>query len=195
MNEGKKLISRAMEFAHAAHDSIGQKRKYPPQDPYWVHTDRVAGLVEQYHGKPSMVAAAHLHDVLEDVEPELIKQGRTADLRRFNDEYLAFPLDVREMVVELTHTYTVESYPGWSRKKRKLAEVARLATATRNSKSIKLADLIDNSSSIVEHDPDFARVYLDEKALMLEVLKGGNHELWNLAHKVLKESLDKLGLA
>lgn len=195
MNEGKKLINRAMEFAHAAHDSIGQKRKYPPQDPYWVHTDRVAALVEQYHGKPSMVAAAHLHDVLEDVEPELIKQGRIPELRNFQYVYGGFPNDVRLMVSELTHIYTAEAYPGWSRKKRKLAEVARLATATRNSKSIKLADLIDNSSSIVEHDPDFARVYLDEKALMLEVLKGGNHELWNLAYKVLKEALDKLGLS
>ena len=68
------LIEKAKQFAHEAHDSIGQKRKYSGE-PYWVHTDAVAEKVAAIGGTEVMVAAAHLHDVLEDVTP-LDKTGR-----------------------------------------------------------------------------------------------------------------------
>ena len=54
--------------------------------------------------------------------------------------------------------------------------------ATPEAKTIKLADLIDNTKSIVEHDPRFAKVYLEEKRLLLEVLKDGDETLWQQAH-------------
>jgi hypothetical protein len=40
-----------------------------------------------------------------------------------------------------------------------------------------LADLIDNTKSIVEFDPNFAIVYLKEKQLLLEVLTKGDATL------------------
>ncbi|MBO6535097.1 MAG: hypothetical protein JJ966_02665 [Balneolaceae bacterium] len=46
------------------------------------------------------------------------------------------------------------------------------------------ADLISNTYSIVEHDPGFAKVYLREKELLLEVLKEGDHTLWKKAKNV-----------
>ena len=58
----------AKEFAHAAHDSIKQVRKYTGE-PYWNHTDAVAEVVASVGGTEDMVMAAHLHDVLEDVTP------------------------------------------------------------------------------------------------------------------------------
>ena len=43
---------------------------------------------------------------------------------------------------------------------------------------MKLADLISNTRSIVEHDPNFAKIYMAEKALLLKVLVRGNKELF-----------------
>jgi hypothetical protein len=41
------------------------------------------------------------------------------------------------------------------------------------AKTIKLVDLIDSMRSNVARDPDFAKAYLVEKALLLEVLHDG----------------------
>ncbi len=35
---------------------------------------------------------------------------------------------------------------------------------------VKIADIIDNVSTIVQHDPDFARTYLSEKRKIMEVM-------------------------
>ena len=39
-----------------------------------------------------------------------------------------------------------------------------------DAQTIKVADIIDNTKSIVRRDPGFAEVYLKEKAALLEVL-------------------------
>ena len=57
----------------------------------------------------------------------------------------------------------------------------------REAKTIKLADLIDNSKSILEYDPKFAKVYMAEKKLLLEVLEDGDKSLWLLAHKIVHD--------
>ncbi|WP_260473273.1 hypothetical protein [Enterobacter ludwigii] len=41
------------------------------------------------------------------------------------------------------------------------------------TRMIKLADLLDNTSSIVSRDPEFSAIYLAEKDLMLDVLFDG----------------------
>ncbi len=120
-----------------------------------------------------MIAAAHIHDTLEDVEPELIKLVKTADLRYFQTTFFNFPVDVRDMTRELTHVYTAEAYPRFSRAIRKILEAQRLATFSRQTRLIKVCDMIDNTSSIVEHDPDFAKVYLREKEALIELIKRG----------------------
>ncbi len=50
-----------------------------------------------------------------------------------------------------------------------------------------LADLIDNSHSIMAYDPDFARVYLKEKRLLLdEALRDGDPTLWAKADAIVR---------
>lgn len=58
------LIERARAFAHAAHD--GQTRKGVAQEPYVVHLEEVAALVAGAGGDAATVAAAWLHDTVED---------------------------------------------------------------------------------------------------------------------------------
>ena len=47
--------------------------------------------------------------------------------------------------------------------------------------TIKCADLISNTSSIVQHDPKFAALYLAEKRELLEVLREADPLLRQLA--------------
>lgn len=62
MNE---LEARAHAFATDAHGDIDQRRKYTGE-PYIVHPIAVAELVRSVPHTPEMIAAALLHDVVED---------------------------------------------------------------------------------------------------------------------------------
>lgn len=58
------LTARAREFARAAHD--GQTRKGAAQEPYFVHLEEVAAFAEAHGGSAVAIAAAWLHDTVED---------------------------------------------------------------------------------------------------------------------------------
>jgi (p)ppGpp synthase/HD superfamily hydrolase len=64
----------ALEFATTAHASINQRRKYTGE-PYIVHPIAVAELVRSVPHTPEMIAAAYLHDVVEDT-PVTIEEIR-----------------------------------------------------------------------------------------------------------------------
>lgn len=146
----------ADQFARCAHQ--GQVRKYTGE-PYINHCESVAARVYALGGCPSMISAAWLHDTLEDtdVTREQIQWG-------FGDRVL-------RLVEELTDVFTSEAFPTHSRRLRKVSEAARYRTGVSvKGCVIKWCDLQDNTSSIVEHDPKFAIVYLHEKADLLEAM-------------------------
>lgn len=64
---------------------------------------------------------------------------------------------------------------------RKAKDRAHLARASAEGKSIKLADLVSNTRSIVAHDPNFSVVYLREKRALLPFLTEGDAGLFALA--------------
>jgi hypothetical protein len=57
---------------------------------------------------------------------------------------------------------------------RKAIDREHTARAPAGAQTVKLADLIANTRSIVKHDVAFARTYLAEKRLLLEVLTRGD---------------------
>lgn len=156
------LEQRALAFAKAAHESVNQKRKYTGQD-YIVHPIAVAEIVRSVTHTSDMIAAALLHDTVEDTPTELCD---------IDDE---FGYDIAELVYWLTD---VSKPSDGNRKVRKEVDRQHIAKAPVAAKTIKLADLIDNTSSIRELDPDFWRVYRHEKLRLLEVLKEGDPALW-----------------
>lgn len=162
----------ARAYAMAAHAAVGQRRKYT-NAPYWVHTQEVADTVARYVGDPLLTAAAELHDVIEDTKV-------TAE-----DLKYVFPLRVVQWVLEVTD---VAKHEDGNRARRSEINRAHLAQASAGGKTIKLADLCSNTRSIVEFDPSFAKVYLEEKRLLLPHLRGGNEGLYNLAVRVLKDA-------
>lgn len=168
------LIEKAEFFASSAHDSIGHKRKYTDQ-PYHVHPGRVAALVASVTSDEEIIAAAWLHDVLEDVAP------KNSD---FNEDaiYKAFGQRVLELVLDVTD---VSCPSDGNRATRKAIDREHLAKASDGAKTIKLADMIDNVIDISKHDPDFAKIFKKEIALDLEYLKTGNAELYGRLVKLL----------
>jgi (p)ppGpp synthase/HD superfamily hydrolase len=165
MDDPDDLEARALAFAKAAHESIDQRRKHTGE-PYIVHPIAVAEIVRSVPHTPEMIAAAYLHDVVEDT-PVTIEQIRTA----FGDK-----------VAELVDWLTDVSRPGdGNRRVRKQIDLRHTAKAPPEAKTIKLADLIDNSLTIAKHDRGFWPVYRREKLALLEVLKDGDKTLWERA--------------
>ncbi len=157
------IISEAKLFSYHAHK--GQIRKFTGED-YWHHCRRVAKLVSEkvgiYHENHDvMVAAAYLHDTIEDTETTYSQL-----VREFGNR-------VAWLVTELTDEYTPERYPENNRRWRKGMEAVRLGQISADAKIIKLCDLIDNTESIVKNDPKFAITYLREKADVLESMGFG----------------------
>ncbi|MEO0828837.1 MAG: hypothetical protein AAFY03_00050 [Pseudomonadota bacterium] len=68
-----------------------------------------------------------------------------------------------------------------NRAARKAAEAQRLSQISPDAQTIKYADLISNTNSIVERDKGFAKVYLAEKDAILKVMRDGNPELLKAA--------------
>lgn len=164
------IIAKALRFATKAHE--GQTRKYTGE-PYINHPKQVMATLKKL-GKPNPVlAAALLHDVVEDC-------GVTLDTIR---------AEFGDKVARLVGEVTDASKPSdGTREVRKAIDREHYARASDDGKSIKLADLIDNTRSILARDADFAKVYLAEKRRLLPFLRGGDKTLWKLADRMVTEA-------
>ncbi len=177
------LINRANEYACVAHDSIGQLRKYTGE-PYWYHTERVAYLVSLVTMDEVMIAAAHLHDVIEDVVPVNADYTIKKMRKELGDKVI-------DLVLELTDISTPAD---GNREARKKIDREHYRNSSPEAQTIKLADLIDNTQSIVDHDVNFAKVYLQEKNLLLGFLAKGDETLFHLATKTLEMGFNRVYL-
>ncbi len=160
------LEERALEFATLAHASIDQRRKYTNEN-YIVHPTAVAEIVRSVPHTPEMIAAAYLHDVVEDVPGITIV-----------DIESKFGATVGRLVWYLTDISRPED---GNRQFRKEMDRIHISKASAEAMTIKLADLIDNTLTIEKYDPDFWRVYRHEKKRLLEVLRAGDPDLWSRA--------------
>jgi len=163
------IVLKAKEFATKAH--AGQTRRYTGE-PYIGHPARVAFLTASAIGDPEVIAAAYLHDVVEDTPTSL------SDIERL------FGKRVARLVFEVTDISRKED---GNRKTRKVLDLKHLAKASPEGQTIKLADLLDNTEGVMAHDPSFAAVYMREKAALLEVLLRGDIGLYEEAADVVSD--------
>lgn len=140
------LIKKASRFAEQAHQ--GQARKYN-RAPYITHPARVAFETSKLDGATEqMVAAAWLHDVLEDTPTSI-----EALQKEFGEQ-------VAVLVKWLTNDPKV---PGENRAARKKKAAVRLAAAPKEAQKIKILDRMDNLGEMdLAQDLGFAKVYLQE---------------------------------
>ena len=156
------LVNKAVAFAENAH--AGVVRKWSGE-PYVEHCKRVAARVAALGFGPEVVAAAVLHDVVEDTPISAAVLAATFGPR------------VAALVLEVTKPVLVK-FPG-NKAVRQTAMREHLACASHEGASIKLADMLDNSVNVAEHDPVFAAGYLAEMRNILPLLGHGHPELWN----------------
>lgn len=172
------IVDKALLYATAAHGAVGQKRKYTNED-YINHPINVANIIVDNikYVSTNIIAAAYLHDVVEDTRLTV------ADIR------LSFGMNIATLVDELTDKHTT----GYAnRSVRKALELSRIARISPDAKTVKLADIIDNTRDIVRLDPEFASKYIQEKLTLMEVLTEGNATLWEMAYSNLIKSVEDL---
>jgi guanosine-3',5'-bis(diphosphate) 3'-pyrophosphohydrolase len=115
------LIERARELAVRAHAS----QRYG-DEPYRVHLEQVVAVVRRHPHTEAMLAAAWLHDAVEDTDLTLAEVAAAV-----GDEVAAI-------------VAAVTDEPGATRAERKPPTLAKLRRATPAARAVKLADRIAN---------------------------------------------------
>ncbi len=157
---------KAMKFAMEAHKD--HKRKYT-NNPYFTHLAEVAGIISTLYDDEYVVSVAWLHDCMEDC-------GITFD--KLEHEF------GHEIAVGVRFLSDLEK---GNRSRRKELSRERLSFAPSEIQDIKVCDLISNTSSIVHHDPKFAKTYLEEKRLLLDVLTLADKRLLEIAYEQINK--------
>lgn len=159
------ILEKAINFAKEKHK--GQVRKYT-NEPYFQHLENVANLVTNYLPddslKESRLSIAYLHDVLEDTDAN------------YQELITNFGNGIAIAVLSLS-----DNFKEGNRAIRKKQYEDQLKEAGGIIQTIKYADLIDNTSTIVKYDRKFSEVYLVEKLSLLFTLKKGNPRLRQIA--------------
>lgn len=178
----QEILDKIIAYTDAAHHE--QMRKYTPER-YIVHPVRVMKTCGQYTSDLTILAAAILHDVLEDtpVTPaELLQFLNTVMTPAESERTLA-------LVIELTDVYVKDKYPRMNRRERKAKEQDRMSATSADAQTIKYADIMDNCAEIVDHDADFAPLFLLECRQLLNRMNRGNQELFHRALAVVEKGL------
>jgi (p)ppGpp synthase/HD superfamily hydrolase len=174
-------------FRFAAEAHHGQMRKYA-SEPYINHPKRVMGICMKVTNDECVLAAALLHDVLEDTEvteDQMIKSLKTSM------SHLEAGMTL-QYVRQLTDVFIKNDYPYWNRRKRKSMELQRLTSISANAQTIKYADIIDNSKDVAKNDKGFASVLLREYDQILRELTMGNPQLRETASRMVSGALAAL---
>ena len=163
-NMNTNLAYEAMLFATSAHR--GQVRRYTGND-YIEHCGEVAGIVATVLNQPSAIAVSWLHDTVEDcgvkiAEIETLFGSQVAD-----------------------GVFMLSDIEEGSRAVRKAISNRRVGSAESWIQTIKIADIISNTKSIVKQNPTFAVTYLAEKQNMLAALKLADARLVRIAMEAI----------
>lgn len=166
-------IQLALIFATEAH--AGQRRKYT-SEPYIVHPISVYNIVysaigrDAYEYSDDLLCGCLLHDVIEDSNISLNAITRS------------FGINVGEIVSYCTKLPSA----GLPRKERARFNNEFYAKGNYESQSIKVADMIDNLPSIKQYDPEFYKIYRQEKLDLLSRLTKANSNLIKIAAQILE---------
>jgi len=130
--EANNIVWNALEFAAFKHRL--QRRKGYQRLPYINHPIAVTGILKSFgETDPELLAAALLHDVLEDTD------SSEEEIRTLFGDHIT------KMVLEVTDDMTLLS------KERKALQVKHAAVLSAGAKKIKIADKTANTMDIYNH--------------------------------------------
>ncbi|CAB4161014.1 HDc domain containing protein [uncultured Caudovirales phage] len=173
------IIAKAVRIADMAHD--GQLRKFSGI-PYINHPFEVMNIVSSVSDDEDMIAAAVLHDVIEDCDVT------------YTDLVMEFNENIAGLVYAVTNAATKEDGDRITR-----AYINRnvLANKSADAQTIKLADIISNLNTIdlaFQCDPAWAKMYLEEKIDLINVLTKGDPGLRKRAASIAAEGVLKCSM-
>jgi (p)ppGpp synthase/HD superfamily hydrolase len=176
------ILEKIKAYADSAHGS--QMRKFS-RERYINHPVRVMEICREYTQDVPILAAALLHDVLEDTK--VTRQELHKFLTSVMDSGLA--AITHHLVVELTDVYIKSDYPLLNRRTRRTKEAERLSGVSPEAQLIKYADVIDNVVDISRHETDFALVYIRESKQLLQQIDKGDPALYQRAIQIVDDAL------
>lgn len=130
------LVEKAKAFAVKAHE--GQTRFNKNKTPFIVHLEEVVSLIKESGGSNEELAAAWLHDVLEDT-PVLF----TEVANNFSDKVASIVFGLTDPP-QFSNLHTLE---------RKTAQAERVRSLSDSVKKVKIADQTSNVRSITTDPP------------------------------------------
>jgi (p)ppGpp synthase/HD superfamily hydrolase len=176
----KELVIRAYNFSKKAHE--GQNRRFVDLD-YFTHPKGVARIVEEFSEEPEIIAAALLHDVLEDTKIS------------FSDLESEFGVEVAQLVDEMTNK---KEERGNRKKKDYLRE--KMSKMSDDALLIKFADRLHNIQYL-EHDSknpelkSFAQYYYEATRYIMRDfvdLRKSNGLSFTEQHAILYHRIDSI---
>lgn len=182
----EEILEKIKNFADNAHGD--QVRRFSGKR-YIVHPWSVMNLCKEYSSDISLLAAAILHDVLEDTPVS------ESDIYNFLIEQLSRSESHKavNLVKELTDVFTRENCPQLNRKQRKIKEIERLSKISGDAQTVKYADLLDNCVDIASNDVDFAKVFLKESLALLLKINRGHPLLYRRTLKTIRNLIETGG--
>ena len=167
--ERSPLVRAALDQARSDHE--GQVRNGSGRTPYIEHPIRVAALLDEHGYGDEVLAAALLHDVVED-------SGTTLDELRQK-----FGGDVAGLVGAMTDDESIDDY-----RERKAEHRERLAAARTEAMAIYGADKLTNVSTLAAAFAEEGDSVRDEFKVPIEL----KLEIWEGDLKLLRERAPEL---
>lgn len=162
--ERSALVRAALR--QAQEDHAGQVRNGAGGMPYIEHPVRVAALLDEHGYREEVLAAALLHDVVEDSDTDL------------NELRAKFGEEVAGLVGALTDDQSIESY-----RERKAEHRERVAAADGEALAIYAADKLTNSATLRTAYEEEGEAVREEFRVPLEL----KLEIWELDLALLRD--------
>lgn len=175
--EMETISEKALKFATEKHK--GKYRKGKEHKPYITHPINVANLIKKYkesHKIESLVAAAYLHDTIEDTDAT------------FYELVDKFGIEIAALVREVTTDKDL---------KNEIGKAKYLAIKMKNMSNwaldIKLCDRLDNISDLNDVDEEFRNDYIKETLYIVNYLLN-NRKLTNTQVRIIKDIISVLNI-
>ena len=166
----KSIVDQAIIFASKAH--FGQKRK-GKEVPYIVHPLEAMAIVASVTSEPELIAAAVLHDVIEDTK------------YTYEDLRAKFGKRVADLVEAESDEEVEDKDHAKSWKERKIEGIEKLKNASRDVQIIALGDKLANIR-------DMWRDYITVGEKLWERFHENDPKLHEWRYKELVKALSKL---
>lgn len=163
------LIAFAMLFAEECHR--GQSRRYEVE-PYIAHPRRVAAAAARLGLHRDAIAAAFLHDVVEDCEVNP------------SEIFTIFGERVHKLVMGLTDLQTSEDGNRAKRSAKVIEDVGKSNDMV--LQTLKILDVVDNARTIAGNDPKFWKTVKEESKALYNACTAADFR----ARRKLKKLLD-----